>query len=293
LEGGDRPGAEAAWDELRDLAEHTQDLRLRVDAAFTEITRAFLEGWLEQARSLLEIHVALAREAGSAPLASLTIGPQILAYLGNTEEILALPAVANPANRTAWSLASWCLAHVGRYAQAGELRERFGGLGSAADETSNRALAQLLEAAVLASDGDFVRRVAPRLAGMARYPTVVFVSMSWPRILGSAAALLGEREKALAYYEQALESSAKIRNRPELALTHLQYAELLLGATGNAQRATGGEAGADPTADSLPPTPSERSEAMRHLDIAIAEFREMKMQPFLERALRHKELLKA
>jgi hypothetical protein len=44
---------------------------------------------------------------------------------------------------------------------------------------------------------------------------------------------------------------------------------------------------------SLLPTPSSRSEAMRHLDIAIAEFREMKMQPSLERALRHKEVLKA
>ncbi len=33
---------------------------------------------------------------------------------------------------------------------------------------------------------------------------------------------------------------------------------------------------------------------MRHLDIAIAEFREMKkMQPALERALRHKDVLKA
>ncbi len=38
---------------------------------------------------------------------------------------------------------------------------------------------------------------------------------------------------------------------------------------------------------------TKRSEAMRHPDIAIAEFREMKMQPALERALRHKEVLKA
>jgi hypothetical protein len=30
-----------------------------------------------------------------------------------------------------------------------------------------------------------------------------------------------------------------------------------------------------------------------HLDFAIKEFREMKMQPSLERALRHKEILKA
>ncbi len=36
-----------------------------------------------------------------------------------------------------------------------------------------------------------------------------------------------------------------------------------------------------------------RARAMQHLDFAIAEFRAMKMQPYLERALRHKEVLKA
>jgi hypothetical protein len=37
----------------------------------------------------------------------------------------------------------------------------------------------------------------------------------------------------------------------------------------------------------------ERAEAQRHLDFAISELREMKMQPWLERALKHKGLLKA
>jgi len=32
---------------------------------------------------------------------------------------------------------------------------------------------------------------------------------------------------------------------------------------------------------------------VEHLDFAISEFRDMKMQPWLERALRHKEILKA
>jgi hypothetical protein len=32
---------------------------------------------------------------------------------------------------------------------------------------------------------------------------------------------------------------------------------------------------------------------VEHLDFAIKEFRDMKMQPSLERALRHKEILKA
>ena len=35
------------------------------------------------------------------------------------------------------------------------------------------------------------------------------------------------------------------------------------------------------------------AEAIEHLDFAIREFREVKMQPSLERALRHRELLKA
>jgi len=36
-----------------------------------------------------------------------------------------------------------------------------------------------------------------------------------------------------------------------------------------------------------------RTEALEHLDFAIAEFRDMKMQPSLERALKHKGLLGA
>jgi hypothetical protein len=39
--------------------------------------------------------------------------------------------------------------------------------------------------------------------------------------------------------------------------------------------------------------PKERAKALEHLDFAIKEFREMKMQPSLERALRHKDILKA
>ncbi len=39
--------------------------------------------------------------------------------------------------------------------------------------------------------------------------------------------------------------------------------------------------------------PDEKPEALEHLDFAINEFREMKMQPSLERALKHKEILGA
>ncbi len=51
--------------------------------------------------------------------------------------------------------------------------------------------------------------------------------------------------------------------------------------------------------DALTPTLSQREreqtrhEALGHLDFATEEFRAMKMQPYLERALRHKGLLHA
>ena len=61
-----------------------------------------------------------------------------------------------------------------------------------------------------------------------------------------------------------------MRFRPEIALTRLELAELL-----------------------LEHYPDERATAIEHLDFAIGEFREMKMQPSLERALRHRGLLKA
>jgi hypothetical protein len=56
----------------------------------------------------------------------------------------------------------------------------------------------------------------------------------------------------------------------KLALTRLQLAELL-----------------------LQHYPQEKSEVIAHLDFTIKEFREMKMQRSPERALRHKEILKA
>jgi hypothetical protein len=58
--------------------------------------------------------------------------------------------------------------------------------------------------------------------------------------------------------------------RPEVALIRLDMAELL-----------------------LEHYPNERQAAIEHLDFAIAEFQDMKMQPALERALGHRGLLKA
>jgi DNA-binding NarL/FixJ family response regulator len=81
------------------------------------------------------------------------------------------------------------------------------------------------------------------------------------RHLGDAAGLAGDLAGARTYYTQALEAARKIRFRPELALTYLRLAELEL-------------------------EESDEAVALEHLNIAIPELRDMKMQPALERALR-------
>ncbi len=62
----------------------------------------------------------------------------------------------------------------------------------------------------------------------------------------------------------------KVSLGPKVALTRLQLSELL-----------------------LKHDPDEKPEALEYLDLAISEFRERKMQPSLERALKHREILGA
>ena len=64
--------------------------------------------------------------------------------------------------------------------------------------------------------------------------------------------------------------ATRLRFRPEVALTRLELAELLLAHY-----------------------PDEKAEALEHLDFAIMELREMKMHPALERALKQRETIEA
>jgi len=109
-----------------------------------------------------------------------------------------------------------------------------------------------------------------RFAGSNLRTTGLVFTTCIGRHLGAAAALLGRPEEARTHYQEALKVATEIRFRPEIALTRLQLADLL-----------------------LEHYPDERAEALEQLDFAINEFREMKMQPSLERALRHEEILGA
>ena len=143
-------------------------------------------------------------------------------------------------------------------------------MGTSEDETPSFSDILFLEAAVLTRNRRFAELELNRLSGTSLctsgfwYPTCVY------RHLGGAAALLDRFDDARTYYQESIKITSEMKFRPELALTRLQLAELL-----------------------LEYYPEEKKEALEHLDFAIKEFREMKMQPSLERALRRKEILKA
>jgi hypothetical protein len=124
---------------------------------------------------------------------------------------------------------------------------------------------------VLLGDREMCTRILPQL-GRASH---LLLGQYWnqtcvARLLGAGAALLGDLDQARRFTEEAIEVTIRVRHRPEIALSRLQLAELLL--DGDAE---------------------DQAVAAEHLDCAIEELRAMQMQSYLERALRHKGLLKA
>jgi tetratricopeptide (TPR) repeat protein len=144
------------------------------------------------------------------------------------------------------------------------------GIGTDEDETGIVTDALLLEASVVVGYQRAAEFLLNRYKNTGLYTPGIYYTTCVPRHLGGAAALLGRYDEARQHYQEAIRVCTEMRFRPELALSRLQFAELL-----------------------LEHYPNEKKEALEHLDFAIKEFREMKMQPSLERALRHKEILKA
>jgi eukaryotic-like serine/threonine-protein kinase len=273
LSSGQRDQAEMLWHELVELAEHTQDRTLRIQALLSPALVAFVDGRLEESVTLYESAAATALQLGVGIFAHREMVAAPLLYLGHgtdavLEELREL--YERIPGRFGQSRAALVLALLGCHAQARAIRERFGDIGSEHDETSMGILSNLLEAAILGSDRDTLRALVPRFAPFGRALRISRIQSFEPhlsvgRLLGTATALLGQYQDARAFYTQALEACAKVRFRPEAAIVHVHLADLL-----------------------LEHYPAERAEALEHLDFSIAEFRDMKMRPSLERALRRK-----
>ena len=185
-----------------------------------------------------------------------------LLYLGEGDDALQLDRL--PFTR------ALCLAHLGRDDDVVAILERLvlarPGIGSDEDEVFTFSDIQLLEAAALVGHREAAGLLLRRFAGTEMRTTGFYFITCIPRHLGAAAALLSRADEARGYYQTALEVCREMPFRPEEALTHLQLAELL-----------------------LDHYPEGRTQALEHLDSAIAEFHDMKMQPSLERAVALKD----
>jgi len=290
---GRREEAERHWQHAKEIAANSRDATMALVPPEIDALRATLDGELDRALALgTEVRLRgqqAGREAQGKQVGA-RAARRALIYLGRGGEALGdILERADPffgGGIFAGQKAA-CLALVGRSDEAADILHRMMAardMSRDEDETWAAVLRYLLEAAVVLRDVAASRVLAARMAPMAGLLfTEADMCYNIGRLCGGAAALLGEAEKARGYYEQAIEICEKVRFRPEIALTRLEMAELLLG-TG-----PGARAGAINRA----PMQAERAEAMEHLDFAIAEFRGMKMQPSLERALRHKDVLRA
>jgi len=120
----------------------------------------------------------------------------------------------------------------------------------------------VLEASVLCGDRDMAEALVNRLAPLASRIHGNYPIVSYGRLLGEAAAMLGQWDRARDFYSQVMRICERIRFRPELALTQPNLAELLYAHF-----------------------PEAQSEALVHLGIVTEELRARGMQPGLERAL--------
>jgi DNA-binding CsgD family transcriptional regulator len=285
LSQGERAQAEDHFRQVAELAQRTRVATVGLFAAGSATVLAIVDGHLDGALELVRRYIERADEAG-VPIRGRNFGATLLLppalYLGRADVWLSMfgesaaPTIlagqrlpAGMFSRAAQR--AICLAQLGRLEEA---RAVVGPIlndldGSIDDESLIVALINLLQAAIVVEHSAAAQALAAHLtcvshlAGEAAFRTCI------GRHLGDAALLAGNRAAARAYYIQALESAGKIGFRPELALTHLRLAELLV------------EAGDD----------QEQSEALEHLDVAIPELQDMHMRPGLERGLALREKL--
>jgi tetratricopeptide (TPR) repeat protein len=275
---GQRARAQEMWRRRKELAERTKDASMLASTQAQDVYWMVIEGQLQEAiEAVVRMKPGEAFGLNAPALFFSTI--RAFCYLGRAQEALAAEpeeariAVAEGRSLVFTAQTALMLAHLGRWQEVeqffAELRVVLSDPETAA-ELGYSPLAHYLEAAVMAGDGELAAQLLPLLAPVAGLINELYPTTN-ARHLGAASALLGEREQAKRYYVQALEVADKVGFRYEIALTHLGIAELFLEDGNQAHRA----------------------DALQHLDLAIAEFRDMKMQPPLERALRHKEVLKA
>jgi tetratricopeptide (TPR) repeat protein len=264
---GPRQRTEDIWDDIQELNKRTQQQHFRkIFSIFRDSFFATLKGDLELAIERGNYYASLGKDTGIAELAKAHGGVIFLRprlYLGKADDTIPL---FNPDLSESPVMRVLRFAYLGQEAEVAKMLEQFvlkrPDFNTTNDETPAWFDILFLEAAILTKHYEAVDKLFQRLEDNPFPTTGVFHTTCTARHLGAAALLLDRPDQARGYYQDALRVASEMRFRPEIALTRFQLAELL-----------------------FEHYPDEQDEALEHLDFAIDEFREMKMQPSLERAL--------
>jgi tetratricopeptide (TPR) repeat protein len=274
---GDLTGSREFEERFNGLVERLHDPVLVTLQMRRKLRSQVMSGDLSAAVQSRDALIQRCEELGAPAFGRQFVGNHLrpaYIYLGMAEAALSKEGelnqfydVADPAAVFAPRQAQ-LLAHIGRFPEAERLIEKILLEHSGEEDfLPPDSLNCLLDSAIQCKATTLLHRLIPYVEWAASTSDVNGVVA---RFLGEASSVLGLATDTRRYYELALPIAQNLGHRPELALIQLDLAELL-----------------------LEHYPDERDAAIEHLDFAIAELRDMKMQPALERALRHRGLLKA
>jgi hypothetical protein len=263
ISAGSRQKTDELTTRLTELAERTAQPWAAVLAVAVETLQQTMDGQLEEAADVPARLRAVTADRLFVDRANVQFNYQQAArYLGRPYERSAVPPMLQPSARILTYLAQ---PDPGLRAELDEIAAELETIPPAEDEGHSFFDAALMQSAAIERHEAIARRFTARYEGSGHVTLGAFAPVCTARLLGDAAAILGENDTGRQHYERARDDATRMRIRPEWALATLGLAEVL--------------------------EPGE--EAQAHLDQAIAELQAMKMQPALERALARKELLKA
>ncbi len=248
LRFGDREAAERVFSRVIDLPAKAPESAVVGCALAAQAILAAMDGRLEEA---VEIAQRLPGETGGLIVRTIVTHP--LFWLGRVDDYFAMRPTSG-----VWEAHTFALA-----GRADEARAVLAAFNPRATE-NHSVVVMVMQGARLLGDNERVRALAERAIELWDPVATVWMTIT-DRHLGDAHAFLGDPEQARRRYDSAIEVAERMRWRPEIALTRLSLAELL-----------------------FEHYPDQRDQAAEHLDFATGEFREMKMQPYLEQALRVK-----
>jgi serine/threonine protein kinase/tetratricopeptide (TPR) repeat protein len=262
LEFGQRQRAEPYFDNIKEMAALSGQANLLLWSMSLDSRRAAMEGRLEDALAISQSIRPRARQLGLVEYGlavEFYSSHQPILYLGRLAEMRQLFGDSPYLSLAQFRINSATDAEVHRVLEQWVIDRP--GIGSTDDGTGIWMDMLFLQAAVRIGYRQAAELLLGRFADCSICTTGIFFPTCISRHLGAATALLGRHEEALKYYDEALKVATEMSFRPEVALTRLQLAELLL---------------AHYT--------EEKTSAVEHLEFAMKEFREMKMQPSLDRA---------